>query len=339
LFAGTDIGVYNSVDGGLSWNPYGTGLPRVPVFDMAIQNPSRILRIATFGRGMWETSIACASDGTTLCLNNGRFKVQAQYTTALGSVATQAVASTGAGQAVALTGDTGYFWFFSSNNVEMIIKVVDGSAVNNKFWVFAAGLTNVNVVITVTDTQTNAVKTYTNPQGTAFQPIQDTSAFAATPEEAGKVSRDDSVAQTAAGSIGADLTRLLRTTSPTRSSGAHAYAAACTGDATTLCLNGGRFQVRVAWKTSDGTSGAGQAVPLTADTGYFWFFSSNNVEMILKVVDGRALNNAFWVFAGGLTNVNAVITVTDTQTGAVKTYTNPQGTAFQPIQDTSAFPG
>jgi len=54
LYAGSDIGVYWSTDGGASWNPYGTGLPRVAVFDMAIQNPNRVLRIATHGRGMWE---------------------------------------------------------------------------------------------------------------------------------------------------------------------------------------------------------------------------------------------------------------------------------------------
>jgi hypothetical protein len=40
-----------------------------------------------------------------------------------------------------------------------------------------------------------------------------------------------------------------------------------------------------------------------------------------------------------LTNVNVVIAVTDTQTGAVKTYTNPQGAAFEPIQDTDSFAG
>src|SRR5215813_8397080 len=54
LFVGTDIGVYISENGGTSWSPYGQGLPRVAVFDMAIQNVKRVLRIATHGRGMWE---------------------------------------------------------------------------------------------------------------------------------------------------------------------------------------------------------------------------------------------------------------------------------------------
>jgi hypothetical protein len=38
-----------------------------------------------------------------------------------------------------------------------------------------------------------------------------------------------------------------------------------------------------------------------------------------------------------LTNVKTVITVTDSQTGIMKTYTNPQGSPFAPIQDTAAF--
>ncbi|HTO94417.1 MAG TPA: T9SS type A sorting domain-containing protein, partial [Bacteroidota bacterium] len=56
LFAGTDIGVFNSTDGGATWNVYGTGLPVVAVFDMAIQKATRTLRVATHGRGMWENN-------------------------------------------------------------------------------------------------------------------------------------------------------------------------------------------------------------------------------------------------------------------------------------------
>src|SRR6185436_7181772 len=57
LFAGTDIGVYQSTDGGANWTPLGTGLPRVAVFDAEISNVHRMLRIATHGRGLYEISI------------------------------------------------------------------------------------------------------------------------------------------------------------------------------------------------------------------------------------------------------------------------------------------
>ena len=119
--------------------------------------------------------------------------------------------------------------------------------------------------------------------------------------------------------------------------GPHDASAACAPGDATLCLNSSRFQVQTQWVTSDGRTGGGHAVALTADTGYFWFFSSNNVELVVKVVDGRAVNNNFWVFAGGLTNVDVIMTVTDTQAGLVKVYVNPQGAAFQPIQDTGPF--
>jgi len=58
LYAGTDIGVFRSTDGGANWATFGTGLPRVAVFDMAIQSKFRILRIATHGRGIWEISLS-----------------------------------------------------------------------------------------------------------------------------------------------------------------------------------------------------------------------------------------------------------------------------------------
>jgi len=44
-----------------------------------------------------------------------------------------------------------------------------------------AGLTDVEVELRVTDTETGDLKTYVNPQGKRFQPVQDTQAFATCP--------------------------------------------------------------------------------------------------------------------------------------------------------------
>jgi hypothetical protein len=59
------------------------------------------------------------------------------------------------------------------------VKVLDGCAIPGfaSFWVFAAGLSDVEVEIIVTDRKTGAVWTRTSPDGAPFQPILDTAAF------------------------------------------------------------------------------------------------------------------------------------------------------------------
>src|SRR4029079_12297994 len=69
-----------------------------------------------------------------------------------------------------------------------------------------------------------------------------------------------------------------------------AATAPCVPGAQRLCLNGGRFAVEARWKDFQGHTGAGTAAGLTGDTGYFWFFAPTNVEVVLKVLDGRGLN-------------------------------------------------
>jgi len=119
-----------------------------------------------------------------------------------------------------------------------------------------------------------------------------------------------------------------------------AVAGGCTPNATTLCLNNSRFRLSVAWKNpyDGGTTGVGTAVPLTSDSGYFWFFASSNIELVIKVLDGRAVNGKFWVLYGALSDVEYTITITDTQNGNVKTYFNP-GRNLASVADVSAFPG
>lgn len=111
----------------------------------------------------------------------------------------------------------------------------------------------------------------------------------------------------------------------------------CAIDATTACLSDGRFKVRATFSSPQGQSGQAQIVQLTGDTAYLWFFASSNVEAVVKIINGCGLNNNYWAFAGGLTNVNVVLTITDTRSGKSKVYTNPQSTKFQPVQDTSAL--
>jgi hypothetical protein len=106
--------------------------------------------------------------------------------------------------------------------------------------------------------------------------------------------------------------------------------------ATSLCLQGSRFTVSVAWATTDGRTGSGQAVYLTNDTGYFWFFDAGNVELVVKVLDARGVNGHFWVFYGALSNVRYTITVNDTTGGRQRTYANPQGNMAS-VADTNAF--
>ena len=58
------------------------------------------------------------------------------------------------GHAVALTGEAGYFWFFDLNNLEIVVKTLNGCGTNGHYWFFAAGLTDLEVTITVTDRTT-----------------------------------------------------------------------------------------------------------------------------------------------------------------------------------------
>ncbi|HEX4966369.1 MAG TPA: hypothetical protein VF173_36510 [Thermoanaerobaculia bacterium] len=112
--------------------------------------------------------------------------------------------------------------------------------------------------------------------------------------------------------------------------------ATCAPAATRLCLNGNRFAAEVSWTVPGLGSGPGHAVPLTADTGLFWFFSDSNLELTVKVLDGRAINRHFWVFHGGLSSVEYTLTLTDLQTGAQAVYHNPAGQLASGA-DVSAF--
>ncbi|MFL6192777.1 MAG: Calx-beta domain-containing protein [Thermoanaerobaculia bacterium] len=114
----------------------------------------------------------------------------------------------------------------------------------------------------------------------------------------------------------------------------------CVADANTLCLNNNRFKAQITWRTRDGDTGPGFAVPLPAapESGLFYFFSATNIEMLIKELNACVPPfNSHWVFFAATTNVEFALVVTDTQTGKTRPYYNPLNKTALPIQDVNAF--
>ncbi len=117
-------------------------------------------------------------------------------------------------------------------------------------------------------------------------------------------------------------------------------ALVCNPGPTTLCLGaGGRFKAEVEYADFAGNRGDGESFDITPqDSGLFYFFDVNNIEMLLKVLDACDSEfNSFWVFFAATTNVEFTLTVTDTQTGVMREYENALGNPAAPVLDTAAF--
>ena len=102
------------------------------------------------------------------------------------------------------------------------------------------------------------------------------------------------------------------------------------------------FGVTVDWKTRSGLTGQGVAVPLTNESGYFWFFDPGNAEVTVKILDGRPVNGHWWVFLASMTDVEHTVRVTLCPPDSVgapcfqKEYRSPQG-INRNVLDTQAF--
>ena len=254
---------------------------------------------------------ACATSGPAVCLADGRFQVEVDWRTSTGS---------GRGTLVRRSDKSATVWFFEPSNVELIVKVLDGQALNNAYWVFSSALSDVEYWIKVTDRQTGQVKVWRNRQG-QVRGLAATDAFPAT---------GGAAASTVTGVQ--DLVPAPRKPEVTQTTAA---TGACANTANALCL-ADRFRVEVRWKNGTGATGNAGALPDSASTGLLWFFDPTNVEMVVKVLDGRPINGKFWVFFGALSDVESWVKVTDTQTGQVREYHNLPG-KLSNLADTAAF--
>ena len=115
---------------------------------------------------------------------------------------------------------------------------------------------------------------------------------------------------------------------------------ACQADRETLCLQDSRYAVTVDWRKPDGQTGVGGVVAAarTNDSGLFTFFSPDNWEVLIKVLDGCALTGHVWVYAASTTDLGYTIRVTDTVTETAKEYRSEPGVPAVTITDATAFP-
>ena len=280
---------------------------------------------------------SCSPSGGNLCLNRGRFRVDVDFRDFEGNAGVARVVPTTPAD------DSGLFWFFAEENWEMLVKVLDGCAINGHFWVFAAATTDVEYTLRVSDTLTGAASTYFNPLGNAAEALADTQAFAGcdlvgenaivdTPRAASEHSEHlVDLSQSAHILVSGASVQATTVSSP-------GQVPPCADSEDELCLTGGRFLAEVTFRDFQDGQGSGQVVPFRSDdSGMFWFFDEDNWEVLVKVIDGCTINDHFWVFAAATTNVEYTLELTDSVGGVRISYENPLGTRAAAITDTEAF--
>jgi hypothetical protein len=108
-------------------------------------------------------------------------------------------------------------------------------------------------------------------------------------------------------------------------------------DSDKLCLQQGRFKADLEWADANGLQGRGMGFPQTDNSGVFWFLDPRHAQSLIKLVNGCDANGHYWLQFESSTNVSWELTITDTQTDQVRTYSKPVDQREPPILDTQAF--
>jgi Cep192 domain 4/HYDIN/CFA65/VesB-like, Ig-like domain len=66
FYVATDIGVFETTNGGSTWAPLGTGLPAVVIMSLKLQRATRILRAASYGRSAWDIQLPVPQGPTAI---------------------------------------------------------------------------------------------------------------------------------------------------------------------------------------------------------------------------------------------------------------------------------
>jgi hypothetical protein len=262
---------------------------------------SAVLRAGTahgiFALRRPQPPFTCVPGEARACLLGGRFRVELEaLRTSEGRRAEGVVVQAGDRHAVfslpAFTGDPTF--------AEVAVKMLDpGGPPGYGYWVFHGSLTTAAYVLTVTDSVTGRVETFRNRTENPSCGGAMTSAFVG----------DETPADP-----GLDADR--RAAAPSRSSGAE------------LLLLGSRFSIVLsAHSARHDRTEEGVAVRGTDRWGYFslpgFTGDAGFPEVVVKMADFRSLTGGFLVFHAALTGLEYTLTVTDRQTGTVRTLESP----------------
>ncbi len=113
----------------------------------------------------------CFPTETTTCYLEGRFMVTGEFYPPDGS-------GSGSARAAALQSDnSGVLTFFGPENWEILVKVLDGCSLNERYWVFLAATTNVRFRVVVRDLLAETARVYEHPGGDPAPATTDIDAF------------------------------------------------------------------------------------------------------------------------------------------------------------------
>ncbi len=114
----------------------------------------------------------------------------------------------------------------------------------------------------------------------------------------------------------------------------------CAADA--LCLGNGRFEARVRYRSADGEAlrpAARASSPQAPRSGLFALAAAGELQGLINVVDGCAVNDHYWVYLAAIADVELDIAVRDTLTGSTWVFHNPAGKVADVVRDVDAFRG
>lgn len=284
------------------------------------------------GRELWSLPLdaldaPCRPSATALCLGDGRFRAELFRHDRRGE--------RGAGHPVAWSADAGAFWYYGRGNPEAVVKVVDGRSLNGAFWLFHGPLGDAEVALTVTDLVTGDSRRYPADPG-LLPAFADLEAFP-DPAAAGEPAR--TVEGSPLGAVGpADVgaaAPALALLAPPAAAPSPA-SEPCVPVAHRLCLQDGRFAVEIAWRNGQGVERPAFAFAHDGGrAGYFSFYGERDVQAAVKLLDGRPVNGAFWLFTTALTHLEYTLTVTDTATATSHVFVKPAGETSSRIDLTS----